>query len=99
MRIIHFLKERRGVPKLKLHVILNGTIGSPRLSAEEPQPKVFAHPAILFVGGLHPRNGVDILINPTLLAEMRTRSRSNLGRFTVERASEECLSGYDSVLN
>jgi glycosyltransferase involved in cell wall biosynthesis len=211
--------ERRGVSKSKLRVVLNGTIGSPRLSAETPQAKAFNHPAIIFVGGLHPRKGVadlitafktvaeslpnaslnlvgsgpyreayetlaaetgfgdrikftgcqadprpsllgsdlfvlashaepaalvlaeareagcaivatsvggnsemldggtaGVLVPPsrpdllaaaiieihsdsTRLAEMRTRSRSNLDQFTVDRTSDECLSVYDSVLN
>ena len=55
--------ERRGVSKSKLRVVLNGTIGSPRLSAETPEAKIFNHPAIIFVGGLHPRKGVADLIS------------------------------------
>jgi len=54
--------ERRGVPKSKLRVVLNGTIGSPRLSAATPRAKVLKRPAIVFVGGLHPRKGVEDLI-------------------------------------
>jgi glycosyltransferase involved in cell wall biosynthesis len=52
----------RGVPRSKLRVVLNGTIGSPRLSAEPPPAKTFNRPAITFVGGLHPRKGVHDLI-------------------------------------
>jgi glycosyltransferase involved in cell wall biosynthesis len=54
--------ERRGVRRSKLRIVLNGTIGSPRLSAETPQSKHLQRPAITFVGGLHPRKGVDDLI-------------------------------------
>lgn len=54
--------ERRGVHKSRLRVVLNGTIGSPRLSAETPPTKDIDRPAITFVGGLHPRKGVDDLI-------------------------------------
>jgi glycosyltransferase involved in cell wall biosynthesis len=54
--------ERRGVHKSRLRVVLNGTIGSPRLSAETPPAKVIDRPAVTFVGGLHPRKGVDDLI-------------------------------------
>lgn len=54
--------ERRGVQRSKLRVVLNGTIGSPRLSAEPPPVKILNRPAITFVGGLHPRKGVDDLI-------------------------------------
>jgi glycosyltransferase involved in cell wall biosynthesis len=53
---------RRGTPRSKLRVVLNGTIGSPRLSEKLPQAEPLAHPAITFVGGLHPRKGVDDLI-------------------------------------
>ena len=53
---------RRGVAKAKLHVVINGPIGSPRLSAQPPAAKILQHPAIAFVGGLHPRKGVDDLI-------------------------------------
>jgi glycosyltransferase involved in cell wall biosynthesis len=54
--------ERRGVKRSKLCVVLNGTIGSPRLSTQTPPPKILNRPAIAFVGGLHPRKGVDDLI-------------------------------------
>ena len=54
--------ERRGVQRAKLRVVLNGTIGSPRLSAESPPAQILNRPAITFVGGLHPRKGVDDLI-------------------------------------
>jgi len=55
--------ENRGVQRSKLRVVLNGTIGSPRLSSESPPAQVLNRPAIIFVGGLHPRKGVDDLIN------------------------------------
>jgi glycosyltransferase involved in cell wall biosynthesis len=54
--------ERRGVKRSKMSVVLNGTIGSPRLAAITPPARVLDRPAILFVGGLHPRKGVDDLI-------------------------------------
>jgi glycosyltransferase involved in cell wall biosynthesis len=54
--------ERRGVSKSKLRVVINGPIGSPRLSAELPMAKTLKRPAIVFVGGLHPRKGVADLI-------------------------------------
>ena len=53
---------RRGIPKSKLCVVINGAIGSPRLSAEHPAARILQRPAIVFVGGLHPRKGVDDLI-------------------------------------
>jgi glycosyltransferase involved in cell wall biosynthesis len=54
--------EKRGIQKSKLGVVLNGTIGSPRLSPQSPEPQILDRPAITFVGGLHPRKGVDDLI-------------------------------------
>jgi glycosyltransferase involved in cell wall biosynthesis len=54
--------ERRGVRRSKLSVVLNGTIGSPRLTADPQPAKIFNRPAITFVGGLHPRKGIDDLI-------------------------------------
>jgi glycosyltransferase involved in cell wall biosynthesis len=54
--------QRRGVRRTKLRVVLNGTIGSPRLSNETPPARVLNRPAITFVGGLHPRKGVADLI-------------------------------------
>jgi glycosyltransferase involved in cell wall biosynthesis len=54
--------ERRGVKRSKLCVVLNGTIGSPRLSTQTPPAEILNRPAIAFVGGFHPRKGVDDLI-------------------------------------
>jgi glycosyltransferase involved in cell wall biosynthesis len=54
--------ERRGVRRAKVRVVLNGTIGSPRLTSGMPAAKILDRPAITFVGGLHPRKGVDDLI-------------------------------------
>lgn len=53
---------RRGIAEAKLQVVLNGTLGSPRLSDVAPEPAALRRPAIVFVGGLHPRKGVDDLI-------------------------------------
>jgi glycosyltransferase involved in cell wall biosynthesis len=63
--------ERRGVERSKLHVVLNGTIGSPRLSADIPPAKILHRPAIAFVGGLHPRKGVDDLITAFKIVSAR----------------------------
>jgi glycosyltransferase involved in cell wall biosynthesis len=54
--------KRRGVQRSKLRVVLNGTIGSPRLGIETPPARILNRPAITFVGGLHPRKGVHDLI-------------------------------------
>lgn len=53
----------RGVPAKRLRVVLNGTIGAARLASPTPPvPLALQRPAVLFVGGLHPRKGVADLI-------------------------------------
>jgi len=54
---------KRGIPRRKMRTVLNGTIGSPRFPPPLPAPLALRRPAILFVGGMHPRKGVDDLIN------------------------------------
>jgi glycosyltransferase involved in cell wall biosynthesis len=53
--------EKRGISKSRLAVVLNGTIGSARFEARDRTPKRFGTPAIIFVGGLHPRKGLPDL--------------------------------------
>ena len=53
---------KRGISPKKMRTVLNGTIGSPRFPPPLPAPLDLQRPAILFVGGLHPRKGVDDLI-------------------------------------
>ncbi|WP_431323460.1 glycosyltransferase family 4 protein [Rhizobium sp. YTU87027] len=55
--------QRRGIPASKLHVVLNGTIGSSRLEARAGEPAALKSPSILFVGGLHPRKGLPDLFH------------------------------------
>jgi glycosyltransferase involved in cell wall biosynthesis len=50
--------QRRGIPKAKLRVVLNGTIGSARSEERSAEPVNLLSPSILFVGGLHPRKGL-----------------------------------------
>ena len=54
--------EKRGVRKDKLHVVLNGTVGSVRQPLPAPEPARLERPAVLYVGGLHPRKGISDLI-------------------------------------
>jgi glycosyltransferase involved in cell wall biosynthesis len=68
--------RRRGVQKSKLCVVLNGTIGTPRLSVESPQAEQLNHPAITFVGGLHPRKGVGDLIAAFKIVSARVPAAS-----------------------
>ncbi len=53
----------QGVPDTKLRVVLNGTVGSPRLRiAAEVVPAAIAKPAIVTVAGMNARKGIDELI-------------------------------------
>ena len=52
---------KRGISSKKIRTVLNGTIGSPRFTGDV-KVQALCHPAITFVGGLHPRKGVDDLI-------------------------------------
>jgi glycosyltransferase involved in cell wall biosynthesis len=52
---------RRGVPKSRLHVVLNGTIGSARFEGRDRTPRRLDSPSVLFLGGLHPRKGLPDL--------------------------------------
>lgn len=54
--------QKRGVSGSRIHVVLNGTIGSVRASRRCEVPRELAHPAIVFVGGLHPRKGLPDLL-------------------------------------
>lgn len=54
--------RRRGISAKRLRVVLNGTIGSVRQPRPLPEAEPLEHPAIVYVGGLHPRKGiVDLL--------------------------------------
>jgi glycosyltransferase involved in cell wall biosynthesis len=53
--------QKRGIPKSRLNVVLNGTIGSARFEGKDRTPRRLDSPAIIFVGGLHPRKGLSDL--------------------------------------
>ena len=53
--------QKRGIPKSRLNVVLNGTIGSARFEGKDRTPRHLDSPAIIFVGGLHPRKGLPDL--------------------------------------
>jgi glycosyltransferase involved in cell wall biosynthesis len=52
----------RGISAKKMRTVLNGTLGSPRFPVEIVPRALPKHPAITFVGGMHPRKGVTDLI-------------------------------------
>lgn len=73
--------RRRGVPASRLRVILNGTLGTARHAWEPPPvPKALERPAVLYVGGLHPRKGILDLLAGFSLAR---RSRPDLHLYLV----------------
>jgi glycosyltransferase involved in cell wall biosynthesis len=53
--------QKRGISKSRLNVVLNGTIGSARFEGKDRTPRRLDSPAIIFVGGLHPRKGLPDL--------------------------------------
>ncbi|WP_213769824.1 glycosyltransferase family 4 protein [Bradyrhizobium sp. dw_78] len=59
--------QKRGISKSRLDVILNGTIGAARFDGKDRTPRRLNFPAIIFVGGQHPRKGI-----PDLLAAFDT---------------------------
>ncbi|MCJ2139166.1 glycosyltransferase family 4 protein [Methylobacterium sp. E-066] len=54
--------QKRGISASRIDVVLNGTIGSARMADRCEVPKALDHPAIVFVGGLHPRKGLPNLL-------------------------------------
>lgn len=54
--------QKRGIAGSRIHVVLNGTIGSVRAGRRCEAPRELAHPAVVFVGGLHPRKGLPDLL-------------------------------------
>ena len=54
--------KRRGISTTRLRTVLNGTVGSARFAGPAPTSIDLGHPAVLFVGGLHPRKGLPILL-------------------------------------
>lgn len=54
--------QKRGISASRIDVVLNGTIGSARMHGRSEVAKLLDHPAIVFVGGLHPRKGLPDLL-------------------------------------
>jgi glycosyltransferase involved in cell wall biosynthesis len=54
---------KRGVSASKMRTVLNGTINSARHPPPLPPPAELAHPAILTIGGMHPRKGIVDLMH------------------------------------
>jgi glycosyltransferase involved in cell wall biosynthesis len=54
--------ETRGIPSSKLHVVPNGALGSPRMTASNERADL-RHPAITCVAGLFERKGITDLVS------------------------------------
>jgi glycosyltransferase involved in cell wall biosynthesis len=54
--------QKRGISKSRIDVVLNGTIGSARFDGKDRTPRRLDSPAIIFVGGQHPRKGLPDLL-------------------------------------
>jgi glycosyltransferase involved in cell wall biosynthesis len=55
--------QQRGIPAHKLHVVRNGTLGSPRTrQIHQYEPIPLHHPAITTVAGMYQRKGIHELI-------------------------------------
>ena len=52
----------RGIPPSKLHVVPNGTLGSPRLRIDSAGAIELRHPAVTSVAGLFERKGIPELV-------------------------------------
>ena len=66
--------ERRGIPREKMRVVLNGPLGSPRLESSLPPAQALERPAVVFVGAMTWRKGVHDLIEAFRLAAPRLPS-------------------------
>ena len=53
---------RRGFSRKKIRIVINGSVGSPRLK-QDFAPAEVKHPAIVTVGGMHPRKGISDLLH------------------------------------
>lgn len=71
---------QRGVPAGRLRTVLNGTIGSARYAAPPSEPETLQHPAVLYLGGLHPRKGIADLLQGMAQARL---SRPDLHLYLV----------------
>jgi glycosyltransferase involved in cell wall biosynthesis len=64
--------QKRGISSSRIDVVLNGTIGSVRFEGKDRTARPLKKPAIIFVGGLHPRKGL-----PDLFTAFNTVHKKN----------------------
>lgn len=91
--------QARGVAASRLAVVLNGTIGSPRLpSLERVVPASLGHPAIVTVAGMNARKGIDELIDAfARLAHRHPTAQLHLVGDGPERARLEMVARASGV--
>jgi len=61
---------KRGFSAKKVRIVLNGSVGSPRLTQKFEAAQLM-HPAIVSVGGMHPRKGIADLIQAFAILKPR----------------------------
>jgi glycosyltransferase involved in cell wall biosynthesis len=65
----------RGIPPSRIDVVLNGTIGAARLKDKDRAPLALPYPAILSVGGQHPRKGLPDLFEAFEIVNKKVAAR------------------------
>jgi glycosyltransferase involved in cell wall biosynthesis len=86
--------QARGISKQRLSVVLNGTIGSARRRDKSRTPLDLPFPAIVFVGGQHPRKGL-----PDLLEAFNTLHREHNGARLYVVGGGPCQDEYATIAN
>jgi glycosyltransferase involved in cell wall biosynthesis len=86
--------QKRGIPKSRLNVILNGTIGSARFEGKDRTPRRLDRPAIIFVGGQHPRKGL-----PDLFAAFNIVYKKYPGTRLYVVGDGPCLGEYMNLVS
>ncbi len=86
---------RRGIPRTRLSVVRNGTIGTPRLAGMPvPAAPRLAHPCVVTVSGMYERKGIgDLLRAFALLSKRVPDAVLYLVGDGPDRAAMEALAG------
>lgn len=86
--------QKRGISRSRLKVILNGTIGSARFEGKDRTPRRLDSPAIIFVGGQHPRKGL-----PDLFSAFNTVYKKHPGARLYIVGDGPCLDTYIGLVS
>jgi glycosyltransferase involved in cell wall biosynthesis len=83
---------RRGVSRLKLRTVLNGTLGAPRRDYFARVPTPLERPSVATICGLHDRKGVrDLLAAFELVAEASPQAHLYIAGDGPERSTYEAI--------